>query len=65
MEEIKIEDIKKYVEEHNLTVDILTEQELEQVKEEIIALKSGDIIILDGVLSNPELHFRDMLYNKR
>lgn len=62
---VTMEEIKKYVEEHNLSVGILTEQEIEQVKEEIIALKSGDVIILDGVLSNPELHIRNMIYGKR
>lgn len=61
---VTMEEIKKYVEEHNLSVDILTEEELEQVKEEIIAIKAG-YTILDGVLSNPELSFRKMKYGKR
>lgn len=58
------EEIKKYVEEQNLSVDILTEEEIEQVKEEIIAIKAG-YTILDGVLSNSELHIRNMKYVKR
>lgn len=58
------EEIKKYVEEQNLSVDILTEEEIEQVKEEIIAIKAG-YTILDGVLSNPELHIRNMMYGER
>lgn len=53
-----MEEIKKYVEEQNLSVDILTEEEIEQVKEEIIAIKAG-YTILDGVLSNPELLWRN------
>lgn len=61
---VTMEEIKEYVENHNLTVDILTEEELEQVKDEIIAIKS-DYMILDGVLSNPELSFRKMKYGKR
>lgn len=61
---VTMEEIKKYVEEHNLSVGILTEQEIEQVKEEIIAIKAG-YTILDGVLSNPELHIRNMMYVKR
>lgn len=55
---VTMEEIKKYVEEQNLSVDILTEEEIEQVKEEIIAIKAG-YTILDGVLSNPELLWRN------
>lgn len=55
---VTMEEIKKYVKDHNLSVGILTVQEIEQVKDEIIALKSG-YIILDGVLSNPELLWRN------
>ena len=55
---VTMEEIKKYVKDHNLSVGILTVQEIEQVKDEIIALKSGNII-LDGVLSNPELLWRN------
>ena len=61
---VTMEEIKKYVEEHNLSVDILTEEEIEQVKDEIIAVKAG-YMILDGVLSNPELHIRNMMYIER
>ena len=55
---VTMKEIKKYVKDHNLSVDILTEEEIEQVKDEIIALKSGNII-LDGGLSNPELLWRN------
>ena len=55
---VTMEEIKKYVKDHNLSVGFLTEQEIDQVKAEIIALKSGNII-LDGVLSNPELLWRN------
>ena len=58
-----MDEVKKYVEEHNLSVDVLTVEEIKQVKDEIIALKSG-YAILDGVLSNPELHIRSMIYGK-
>lgn len=61
---VTMEEIKKYVEEQNSSVDILTEEEIEQVKEEIIAIKAG-YTILDGVLSNPELHICNMMYVKR
>ena len=61
---VTMEEIKKYVEEQNLSVDILTEEEIEQVKEEIIAIKAG-YTILDGVLSNSELHIRNMMYGER
>lgn len=42
--------IKQKLESHNLTIDDLTQQELEMLKEEIIAEENGEIV-LDGVLS--------------
>lgn len=49
--------IKKELEEYGLTIDQLTIEELELLKEEIKAKEDG-ATILDGVLSNPELYYR-------
>lgn len=51
------EKIKELLAEHGLTIDQLTEQEIEQLKEEINAMESG-ATILDGFFSNPELYYR-------
>ncbi len=54
--------IKKALAEYGLpadTVDLLTKEELEQLKEEIKAKENG-ALFLDGVLCNPEL-----LYSRR
>ena len=53
------EKIKKALAEdgHGLTIDDLTQEELEELKEEIIAKEKG-FMILDGVLSNPAILYR-------
>lgn len=51
------EKIKELLAEHGLTIDQLTEQEIEQLKEEIKAMEAG-ATILDGFFSNPELYYR-------
>lgn len=51
---------KKMIEElasMDLTIDDLTQEELEELKEEIIAKEKG-FMILDGVLSNPAILYR-------
>ena len=42
--------IKQKLEDHNLTINDLTQQELEMLKEEVKAEEKGEIV-LDGVLS--------------
>lgn len=51
------EKIKKLLEEHGLTESQLTKEELEELKEEIKAREQG-FEVLDGVLHNPELYYR-------
>ena len=47
--------INNTLKEHGLTVEDLTQDELEQLTEELM----NDVdIILDGVLSNPEIFYR-------
>ena len=55
MEEI----IKKKCEEVGISPDILTPEEIRALKEEIAAERKGKHI-LDGVLTNPELYYRDL-----
>ena len=52
--------IEKCLAENNLTIEDLTAEELEALKEEIQQQESG-CIILDGVLSNPEIFYRKAL----
>ena len=54
LQDITEQDIKQYVEEHGLTVDVLTPEEIEDVRKEVLDIKQG-YFILDGVLSNTEL----------
>lgn len=51
--------IKKELDEYGggLTIDDLTQEELEELKEEIKRRDNGDMI-LDGVLSNPAILYR-------
>ncbi len=49
--------IKQILKEYGLTENQLTKEELEQLKEEIKLRKQG-FEILDGVLSNPGLFYR-------
>lgn len=51
------EKVKKILEEHGLTIDQLTPQEVQQLKQEIVAQEKG-LFILDGVLSDPSLLYR-------
>ena len=55
MEEI----IRQKCAEYEITPDFLTPHELEELREEIEAEQRGERI-LDSVLNNPEIHFRDM-----
>lgn len=49
--------IKEVLDEAGLTIDVMTPEEIEQLKEEISSRENGRMI-LDGVLSNPELYYR-------
>ena len=49
--------IRKKCKEVGITPDILTPEELEELKEEIKAEQQG-LFILDGVLFNPEIYTR-------
>ena len=49
--------IKQILKEYGLTENQLTKEELEKLKEEIKLRKQG-FEILDGVLSNPKLFYR-------
>lgn len=51
--------IKNLLAEHDLTIDDLTPEEIEQLKEEI---ENGGTM-LDGVLSNPEIFYRKAMAN--
>ena len=54
LQDITEQDIKQYIEEHGFSVDILTPEEIEDVRKEVLDIKQG-YFILDGVLSNTEL----------
>ena len=54
LQDITEQDIKQYVEEYGLTVDVLTPEEIEDVRKEVLDIKQG-YFILDGVLSNTKL----------
>lgn len=56
------EKIKQELKAFSLTIDDLTPQELEELKSEIKAKDEGKIIV-DGVLSNPEIMYRKRLKN--
>ena len=49
--------IKAKLEEYGLTMDVLTQDELEQLRDEIISEEKGETL-LDGVLDNPEIMYR-------
>ena len=49
--------IKAKLEKYDLTIEDLTQEEIEQLKEEITDEENG-ITYLDGVLDNPEIKFR-------
>lgn len=51
------EKIKKVLSKHGLTVDLLTKEEIEQLKEEIKIKEQGGEI-LDGLFSNPFIIYR-------
>lgn len=55
------EKIRKKLEEHDIPMEALTPEEIEQLKDEIRAEEDG-FIVLDGVLSDPELQIRSMMY---
>lgn len=59
MEEKVIEKLN----EVGLTPDDLTKEELEQLKEEV-KLEEDGLLVLDGVLSNPEIFYRKLDYEK-
>lgn len=49
--------IKARLDAHNLTIEDLTQEEIEQLKVQIEEEEKGGIF-LDGVLSNPEIYYR-------
>ena len=49
--------IKQVLEENGLTESQLTKEELEKLKEEIKAKEQG-LVVLDSVLDNPSLFYR-------
>lgn len=49
--------IKVLLDEYGLTADVLTENEIQLLKEEIRAKEDGKEV-LDSVLDNPELFYR-------
>ncbi len=49
--------IKQVLEENGLTESQLTKEELEELKEEIKAREQG-LMVLDSVLDNPSLYYR-------
>lgn len=49
--------IKALLDEYGLTADVLTENEMQRLKEEIKAKEAGKEV-LDSVLDNPELFYR-------
>lgn len=49
--------IQEALEEYNLTIGMLTPEEIEMLEEEI-KLKEQGIEVLDGVLSNPQIYYR-------
>ena len=55
------EKIRKKLEEHDIPKEVQTPAEIEQLKDEIRAEEDG-YVVLDGVLFNPELQIRAMLY---
>lgn len=52
--------IKQILKEYGLTENQLTKEELEQLKEEIKAKEQG-MCILDSVLDNPSLYYREKI----
>lgn len=52
--------MKKYIEQHGFKLDILTEDELEQVRQEVEALNNG-LFLLDGILGDPDIRMRSWL----
>lgn len=57
------EKIRKKLEEHDIPIEVLTPEEIEQLKDEIRAEEEG-YVVLDGVLFDPELQIRAMMYLK-
>ena len=57
LQDISEQDVKQYVEEHGFSVDILTPDEFEEARKELLAVKQGQFV-LDGVLSNTDLLIR-------
>lgn len=55
--------VKERLAEFGLTEDLLTADELKQLKEEIQAEEKG-FLTLDGVLSNPALWYSRQIANK-
>lgn len=51
------EKVRKVLAEHGLTESQLTKEELEELKEEIKAKEQG-LVVLDSVLDNPSLFYR-------
>lgn len=56
---MKYKDINAYVKANGFKVSDLTEEELAEAKEELVAINNGETI-LDGVFSNPDLEYRKM-----
>lgn len=52
--------IEEYIEQHGFKLDILTEDELEQVRQEVEALNNG-LFLLDGILDDPDIRMRSWL----
>jgi hypothetical protein len=49
--------IQEALEDYNLTIEMLTPEEIGLLEEEI-KLKEQGIEVLDGVLSNPQIYYR-------
>lgn len=50
--------------ELDISIDILTEEEITQLEEEVEIEKNGGTVI-DGVLTNPELFYRNVRPSER
>lgn len=56
---VTINEIEDVLRSYNLTVDQLTPDEIERLKNEIMAKKEGSVV-LDSVLDNPEIYYRHL-----
>ena len=56
------EAVAKELEEYGIDESLLTKEEMEQLREEIRFVNEEGGVILDGVLSNPEILFRGVKF---